>query len=321
MRYIFINISLIIFLGCASTNNEKIITREYFKLYSSESPFNTKIDSTPDIDENSDSMIKSLLKSQDLDTMFLTTKEWTVTLFYADENTPRYDVQLTADWANTKVLKNVPIPSNAQPDPEDDGHMVIIDLKNRIEYDFWQAKKIRGKWSASWANDISIDGDGIYGGVFSSQLDSSCRGSGFALLAGLIFPEELEKGRIEHALIFSFAYTRKGIMAKPATETDGVYNDSFTIPEGARIQLDPDLDLNILNLKPWEKTIAKAMQEYGMICADNGGGVEIEAVNALSYESNPYTPLGIEPEWGYELLKNIPMTSFRVIKMDLVENP
>ncbi len=83
------------------------------------------------------------------------------------------------------------------PDPQDDGHMVIIDLADRIEYDLWQAKKTNGKWEASWGNFISLDSDGIY------PYGLSARGSGFAASLGLVWPEEIEAESINHALFFS----------------------------------------------------------------------------------------------------------------------
>src|SRR3712207_8502377 len=47
-----------------------------------------------------------------------------------------------------------------------------------------------------------IEGSGV------DPSGSSARASGFGLLAGLVFPEELRRGRIEHALVFAYPYTR-----------------------------------------------------------------------------------------------------------------
>lgn len=295
-----------ILISCSTYINKE---ESFNRLYSDSSPFNRKIGANPKIAEDSDIMIQSLIDSKAYDEMFLTTKEWTTTLFYADETTPKYDVIITATWSDRAMLLNVPIPDNAIPDPEDDGHMVVLDMDSRVEYDFWQARKEGDIWYASYANSISIDSDGIF-----DDEGYSCRGSGFALLAGMIFPEELINGRIDHALIFTYKYTKKGVIAIPATESDGITDSPKAIPEGARLQLDPKLDLDTLGLLPWERTIARAMQEYGMFLGDTGGGVELEAVNALSYRENPYKELGIDEEWGYEFLDKIPLTSFRVLE-------
>ena len=286
----------------------------FMKLFSPDSPFNQKISPDAEIDPNSDLMVESLKDAYAIYGLYIGIREFTVTLFYAYQSTPRYDVTLTeqADWAIKKKMLNVPIPDEAFPDPEEDGEMAIIDLSTGYEYDFWQAKKEDGKWSASWANRISIYSDGIY------EKALSCRGAGFALLAGLIWPEELRDGKIEHALVFTYEFTKKDSIVWPATETDGDTESEKAIPEGARVQLDPDLDLDSLNLEPWEKTIAKALQEYGMVLCDDGGGFELEAINVLSYDENPYVGL-LEEEEGYAWLRSIPVDRFRVLKLKYVE--
>jgi len=238
--------------------------------------------------------------------------EYTVTVFIADETTPRYDVKLTAPWAPRAKLLNVPIPDHAQPDPEEDGEMAIIDLSTGYEYDFWQAKKVPGEWRASWANRISIYSDGIFKHGYSA------RGCGFALLAGLVWPGELEVGKIEHALVFTYEYTQKDALVWPATETDGDTISEKAIPEGARVQLDPNLDLDTLNLESWKKTIARALQEYGMFLCDDGSGFELEAINLLSYAEDPYAGM-LEEEEGYIWLRNIPIDRFRILKLDYQE--
>jgi len=55
------------------------------------------------------------------------------------------------------------------------------------------------------------------------------------------------------------------------------------------LQLVPNLDLESLNLQSFEKTIAQALQEYGMILGDVGGaGIELEAIHPMSVQNNPY---------------------------------
>ena len=101
----------------------------------------------------------------------------------------------------------------------------------------------------------------------------------------------------------------------PATDSDGISTRSDAIPEGALLQLNPDLDLDSLSLAAYEKTIAKALQEYGMLLVDRGGddGIAVQAVNPISVTSNPYD--GILPDLLYPPLTNIPLTQFRVLKM------
>lgn len=278
----------------------------YDRLYSSDSPFSRKLSTSVEVDPDSDRMIESLKSSYDEGGFLIAQKKWTVSVYYADAGTPRHDVAVTADWAPVQVMRGVPIPDGAQPDPEDDGEMAIIDLSTGCEYDFWQARQTDGEWSASWMNGISVDGDGVY------PMGLSARGSGFALLAGMIWPDELEAGVIDHALVFSYDYPRAGGPVPPATESDGVSERDDAIPEGARLQLDPDLDLESLNLTPIERTVARALQEYGMILADIGGGIELEMVHPMSFGKTHHEIL---PDEDYIYFDNIPIDRMRVLKL------
>ncbi len=281
--------------------------------YSASSPFNQKIPANPTLAPNSATLVKSLIRDANNSGMYIVVDKWTVPVYYADANTPRYNVTLTASWARWYATKmnGVPIPNWAAPDPQDDGSMTVVDVSTNCQYDFWQAKKQNGQWSASWGNSLKSNEVGIF------PKGLSARGSGFALLAGMIWPDELKNGKIEHALAFSYNYTRSGGPVSPATESDGESLAADAIPEGARIQLDPALNLDNLNLTPYEKTIAKAMQEYGMILGDNSsGGISLYAVSPLSAQGDPYA--GVlpppHPTYGTVYLPNIPVNKFRVIK-------
>ena len=283
-------------------------------LYSDGSPFNQKIAATAALDPRSSRMIRSLVAAGNKQGFLIALKRWTVPIYYADGDTRRYNVRMTARWAPARVFKRVPIPAGAAPDPAGDGHMVIIDRDSGCEFDFWQAKrKKKGRWRASWGNSLRTDGDG----VFPKGL--SARGSGFALPAGMIWPDELRSGSIDHALQFSYNYPKKGGPVSPATKSDGRSSRRNAIPEGARLRLDPNLDLDALHLEPYERVIAETLQEYGMFLADIGGGVELQAVHPMSFEENPYE--GLLPDRRYVYLNKIPLARFQVLKIPPQQRP
>lgn len=234
----------------------------------------------------------------------LSVRRYTVPVYVASAKTRRYDVRLTAPWAHGRVLKAVPIPARARPDPESDGHLSVVDLREACEYDFWRARRVGDGWSASWATVLPLRGDGV-------NRDAGARATGFGLLAGLIFPNELRRGRIAHALAFAYPFTRAGGPVPPALRSDGQSRRRDALPEGARLQLDPTLDLDALDLEPYERTIAEALQRYGMILADTGGTLGIYAVHPQSYAKNPYA--GLLPPGPYVPLEGIPLERFRVI--------
>ena len=213
-------------------------------------------------------------------------------------------VSLTASWAPRASLA-LPIPSWARPDASDDGHMVVLDRAHGCEYDFFQARRSSdGTWTASWATRLPIGGSGIVTGP-------SARASGFGLMAGLILPEELKKGSIRHALVFSYPYTKSYAKVRPATESASGSGRSDALPMGSRLRLDPELDLTALQLSPIERTIARALQVYGMYLADTGPNITLYAVGAQSFDRNPYP--GFPPPTPYVDLNNIPLDRLEVV--------
>lgn len=319
-RFIYQFFSVIIILNLCSCEKQDSINKpesfqdlsnkpeslKYFEPFKTTSVFFKAIPLNATIDPNSATMVSSLIE-QSHQSFLISVKEWTVPVYFSDNSTPRVTVEFTADWAPKNQMLDVPVPPFAEPDPEEDGHMVIVDEFSGCIYDFWQMRYKNGYWLAGWGNTLQLNSDGFFPKGFSA------RGSGIELLQGLIWPQELEAGEINHALIFSYDYTKSGGPVAPATESDGTSNASWAIPEGALIQLDPSLDLNALGLNSYEKIIAKALQKYGMYCADDGGGISLYAINPISSKSNPYQNI-----WGdqtYIYLDKIPVDKFRVLTL------
>ncbi len=124
------------------------------------------------------------------------------------------------------------IPPDACPQPQYDGWMTVIDNTTHTALDFWRARcEADGSISYHYVKRWDLDGPG-----FQQPDRAGARGSGLPLFAGLITPEEVRTGEINHALAISVpgAATRRYV--QPASRTDGTgLVDS--VPEGARIRL------------------------------------------------------------------------------------
>jgi hypothetical protein len=276
--------------------------------FSPTSPLNTPIRSNPAIHPGSSKMIDLLSTAAASGGFRVSLRQWTVPVYTAARNTPRVSVRLTADWAPRRVMLRVPIPARAQPDPQGDGHMAIYDPARGCEFDFWQAVKGSHGWSATWGNRIKNTSSGIF------RRGLSARASGFALRAGVILPSEIRRGRIRHALVFAYPYTREGGPVLPATQSDGNDTMAGALPMGARLQLRPGFNLRALHLPRWQLTIARALKRYGMYLGDSGGTVALRAVSAQSYVKNPYLgPLRASPtvELPLALISNMRVLNFR----------
>jgi hypothetical protein len=275
------------------------------RLFSSvaNNPWTTPIPPDAAVDPRSATYAKGLTRKP----LVISYEQWTVPVYQADDTTPRHDVPLTAAWAPGEVLHDVPIPDDAMPDPSDDAHMVVVDRTQDCVYEFWKARRGNSGWTAAWGNAISTDSDGVYPGGLSS------RASGLSAAAGLVTPEELRYGVIDHALVFAYPYTKSGGPVSPATSSDGRSSADYALPQGARVQLDPSLDLTALGLDAYELTIARALQRYGMILADTSGGFTIYAVHPRSQPPGAYKDL--LPDWPWVGLEKIPRDRFRVLEL------
>lgn len=279
--------------------------------YSGDSPFNQPVSADAPTDPNSAAMVQALAAGAG-GGFAISAKQWTAPVYYADATTPHIAVSLTMSWFPAKKLIGVPMPADAAPDSTSDGHLMIVDRSTSCEYDFWQAhKNADGSWSASTANAIPMNGDGIFAGGWATTA------AGFALGLGKIRPEEMAAGTIAHALVFAFPTTKAGGPVAPATSSDGKSSAAGAIPEGARLQLDPALDLDSLGLNAWQKTIARALQRYGMVLGDSGGTVGLSAVNASNLGANAY-PWG---DLSYAYLPTALLTHFRVLTVGAQSSP
>ncbi len=247
------------------------------RLFGTASPWNQQLGTGPALHPNSSTMVALLNQEVATNGWPIASGAWTNTIYYADASTPKQDVELThTSFAGRKLL-GVPIPTSAQVPGDSDGGLVVIDRSTNCEYDFARAARTAdGRWSAWIANALPTTDNGVY------PFATAPSASGFASAGGMIMPEELAAGRIEHALAFTMKNAKLGGPVAPATGSDGRSALAGAIPEGARLQLDPNLNLDALGLRPWEKTIAQALQEYGMYLVDTGGAVALRVQHSQS---------------------------------------
>ncbi len=224
------------------------------------SPFNAPINDDPVLDPRSSQMTAFLAQK-----VVANLYEFGIAIYDVDQTTNSVSVDCTAPWGRCPLEDGLHrVPDRARPAPGNDGTLVVIDWSERRTIEMWQAIQTSvDAWRATWGTTTSIDGTGIPE-VFGN-------GSGVSHLAGVIRVEEIERGRIDHALAFSTNNPCRGIYRYPATKTDGASDRDDCIPEGARIQLNPAVDVGALNLTSAERTIARALQTYGAYVVDAGG--------------------------------------------------
>ena len=150
------------------------------------------------------------------------------------------------------------------------------------------------------------------------------------LAAGLVTKRDLERGRIDHALSIGLpnltpqtSIIASGQWAFPAQRADGKSTLPAAIPEGARLRLDPSLDLDSLRLSPFVRMLAEAAQRYGMIVQGGSAATVIYGEDPSPYERagqpNFYKTLAGSPD--IHTLASFPWDRLEVMRMSLCSDP
>ncbi|MGD9161943.1 MAG: hypothetical protein PVG39_26265, partial [Desulfobacteraceae bacterium] len=104
-----------------------------FQAFSDDSPWNSPIPDTPEIDIHSDIMVAHLKEKAQIIKGDIV--KWTIPLFVIDSAVcPRINIESTKgelystiDPDKNGIAENIPIPQGVWPDPEEDAHMILVD--------------------------------------------------------------------------------------------------------------------------------------------------------------------------------------------------
>lgn len=238
----------------------------------------------------------------------MTLRDWGVAVSETHADDSAYAVPCTR-YSNCTLgaFGNVPIPVTAAPDPSADGYLAVVDPGSRREWDMWQASHAGTSWSASAGAALSISGNGT-----APAGTASGDAANFPLLAGIVRPEEIAQGHIDHALVFGMPGVSDLGHVCPATHNDGSTSDPNALMEGAHLQLDPSVNVDALNIPAWEKTIGHALQTYGMYLRDQGGSFVIYAENPVGRGYGAWAKAGM-PSGPNASLDGIPWSKLRVL--------
>lgn len=262
--------------------------------------FNRRIVPEPVLDGKSEQIVDYLAA----DAAYANLYDFGTPIYSANADTPRVDVECTKQWGQCDLEQQpVPIPDGAKPNAGSDAAMVVVDRDSGDVFEFWQATPAKdGPWHTSWGEVVSVESRGGYGST----------GSGISRLAGVIRTREIAAGVIPHALVFATDNACWDGFRAPATKTDGASDRTDCIQEGARVQLDPAVDLNELPLSDGERAVAIALQRFGAYVIDNGGARMAVMFELPTDGSDPYEAAGLR--WDYYAMDAIPWHRLRVLR-------
>lgn len=280
--------------------------------------WNTPIPNNAPLNTNSAAYVNDIIT--DLGLTFsgnsaLNTSNWSAPLYVVPANQPYVPVKDSCNHASnsyyvTTVLSpGVPIPADAHaagqtlvPDSDTDEEIQIYQPSTDKYWDFWRAQKDgSGNWSACWGGVITSASQS--NGIFPNNTGATA--TSLPLIGALPRIEEFQAGQVNHAIGLMLTNNLIKTVAPantpgatngiswPATRTDGYSTDPLATPEGLRLRLNPNLDINSLNLTPLARVIAIAAQKYGFVVYDTTNAVGIRIGDPTTYTvaglPNPYT--------------------------------
>ena len=267
-------------------------------------------------------------------------------LYTVGPNQPGVPVAIPSNPNLQAAMQSVPIPAGAKAASGKDAQLIIWQPSSDTVWELWQASQnSSGSWQANWGGRIEhVSSDpGLYRNItntnglcstssavkFCEQANWGGPSARVPNLPGLITLQQAESGAISHALIIALPNDLQNAWSWPAQGTDGP-GDSI-IPQGARIQINPSLNLDawFASLKnpngtprpvaPIERMIAQAMQTYGAIVGNTSGSVSFYTQNINAAGSDPFDGSGgffggMQP---YQFMTDLPWEYTQVLHTDM----
>jgi hypothetical protein len=167
----------------------------------------------------------------------------------------------------------MPVPANAPiegyPNPgSGDRHVLVVDNSTCWLYELYSSyPQTDGSWNVASAAvwDLLADEQ-------RPLTWTSADAAGLSIFAGLARYDEVASGEIKHALRFTLQNSRAAFVP-PASHWAATSTNANAAPMGMRLRLKASFDVSKFSAA--NQVILKALQQYGMIMADNGSNMYI----------------------------------------------
>jgi len=214
------------------------------------------------------------------------------------------DINFTA-YGSESDPGPMPVPATAPiegyPAPgSGDRHVLVIDNSNCWLYELYSSyPQNDGSWNVGSAAvwDLTADEQ-------RPLTWTSADAAGLPIFPGLVRYDEVAAGAIHHAIRFTLQNSQAAF-TPPASHWAATTTNSLAAPMGMRLRLKSSF--NISGFSATNQVILRALQQYGMIMADNG--------------SNMYISGAPDDHWNNEDLHNlgtVTASDFEVVDMSPV---
>ena len=260
--------------------------------FSKDSVWNAPLPAAPPTSQNSSTYVSDLEAQVKQYGPWINTTEYSVPVYTVGRGQHRVPMTLDESGPGSvgelaaALRQGVPIPTNAKPAAGSDASLVIWQPSTNTMWEFWQARLADGTWHAHWGGRMSDVSENP--GYFDDPRDWGASATSLPLLGGLITPEDLQAGSINHALAVAIPHAEAHRYVFPAQRSDGNDPSPMQIPEGTRFRLKPGVNVSALHLPRLAAMMAHAAQRYGMIVRDQSGVVSFYAQDPTSLGHDPW---------------------------------
>jgi hypothetical protein len=178
----------------------------------------------------------------------------------------------------------MPVPASAPiegyPNPgSGDRHVLVLDNSNCWLYELYSSyPQTDGSWNAASAAVWDLQND-----EQRPLTWTSADAAGLSIFAGLARYDEVASGAIKHALRFTLQNSRAAFLP-PASHWAATTSNANAAPMGMRLRLKASFDIS--GFSATNQAILTALQQYGMIMADNGSNMFISGAPDDRWDNN-----------------------------------
>jgi len=203
-------------------------------------------------------------------------------------------VPVSFDYAGESDRGPYPIPRGVRIEAGSDRHAIVVDRDRCRLYELYALRRAGDGWHA---------GSGAIWNLRSNRLRpagwTSADAAGLPILPGLARYDEVERGRIDHALRFTVERTRRAYVY-PARHYASDLADPDLPPMGLRLRLKAGYPIGAFPRQA--RIVLEALKRYGMIVADNGSSWFISGAPDPRWSNDQLHSLGRVPGSAFEVV-------------------
>lgn len=268
-------------------------------VFPADNPWNQDISTAP-VHPNSQNYINRITAlggNQHLHADFGSNTDWGIPFVVVPSTQPMVPINFTA-YGDESDPGPYPIPLSAPIEggssSTGDRHVLAFQQGTCLLYELYRAFPRAGHWDADSGAKWDLESNALRPAGWTSA-----DAAGLPIFPGLVRKDEVDSGRITHALRFTVSRTQRAYIL-PATHWASTSTDANLLPMGARLRLKAGYDIS--GYTGDARVILEALKTYGMIVADNGSNYFITGESNAAWDDDDLNQL-----------KEVPGTAFEVV--------